>query len=156
MAQSTAAEYERQIEKHIRPKLGKKKIASVTKADIEKALKPLPPVLSNRVHALLSSLFTLFEHWEYRPQHSNPVRGIEKVREEARDRTLSHSELAAMNKALGDLEGKNPQAILAIRLAAFTGLRIGEVIDFLWENIDLERSVIVLHETKNDDKFRSN
>ena len=143
----TTAEYVRQIKRDILPKLGRKRIRDVTKRDIDKVLAPLPPVMANRVLALLSSLFTLFEHWEFRPQHTNPARGIEKAVEEARDRTLNESELSALGKALTKMDG-NPHAILAIRLAAVTGLRIGEIRQMRWADIDFETGLLTLPKTK--------
>ena len=37
----------------------------------------------NRVLALVSRFFNLFETWEWRPQHTNPVRGVERAGEDA-------------------------------------------------------------------------
>lgn len=148
MATRTAQEYTRQIEKNIRPKIGKKRIKDITRGDIESVLKPLPPIMANRVCALLSALFNQFEHWEYRPQHTNPARGIEKAVEDARDRTLTETELSALGEALGSIEEQNPNANLAIRLAAVTGLRIGEIIDMRWDDIDFEGGTLILPKTK--------
>ncbi len=147
MADRTEKEYTRQAHRYILPKLGRKRIRDVTKGDVERMLAPLPPIMANRVRALVSSMFTQFEHWEYRPQHSNPARGIEKALEEARDRTLTESELSALGTALDGLDG-NPGAILAIRLAAVTGLRIGEVQNMRWTDIDFKGGAVVLPKTK--------
>jgi len=54
--------------------------------------------MANRVCALLSALFNQFEHWEYRAQHTNPARGIEKAVENARDRNLTETELSTLAK----------------------------------------------------------
>lgn len=148
MAESTVLEYSRQIERNIRPKIGNKRIRDVTKGDIEKVLRPLPPIMANRVCALLSALFNQFENWEYRPQHTNPARGIERSVEDARDRTLSETELSALGKALDTSGAVNPSAILAIRLAAVTGLRIGEVLNIRWEDIDFEGRILILPKAK--------
>jgi len=148
MAERTALEYTRQIKRDIRPVLGRKRIADVTKSDVERVLKPLPPIMANRVQALLSRLFNLFEDWELRPQHTNPARGVEKAVEDARDRTLSGSELSALGKALDAMTDANPGALLTIRLAALTGLRIGEIQNMRWADIDLDTGSVVLPKTK--------
>ena len=83
-----------------------------------------------------------------RAQHTNPVRGIERSREEARDRVLAPSELAALGEALGRAESDKPAAVAAIRVAALTGLRIGEVLAMRWDHVDVERSAVVLPQTK--------
>ena len=97
---------------------------------------------------LVSRLFTLAERWEWRPQHANPVRGIERARQEARDRVLSPSELAALAAALNEAEARSPANVAAIRFAALTGLRIGEVLAVRWEHVDFEAGRLLLPETK--------
>ena len=92
--------------------------------DVEAMVEPLPKVQRNRVLALVSRLFTLFETWEWRPQNTNPARGIERAREEARDRTFSPTELSALAEALRQWEDRHPAQVAAIRLAAVTGLRL--------------------------------
>ena len=91
--------------------------------DVEAMVEPLPKVQRNRVLALVSRLFTLFETWEWRPQNTNPARGIERAREEARDRMFSPTELSALAEALRQWEDRHPAQVAAIRLAAVTGLR---------------------------------
>lgn len=147
MAERTAKEYRRQLDRHVLPAIGRKAIADVAHGDIEKVLKGLPPVMHNRVHALLSTLFGRFEDWRYRPQNDNPAKGIERAVEQERDRTLSESELSALGKALDQLGG-NIFAVLAIRLAALTGLRIGEIRTVQWEHIDFETHVLTMPSTK--------
>lgn len=148
LTERTLKEYRRQAQKYVLPVLGTKRVIDVGRADAERVLSPLPPVMANRVCALLSAFFNQVEHWELRPQHTNPARGIEKAREEERDRTLSASELSALGRALEEGYGLNPSAVLAIRLAAITGLRIGEILDMRWEHIDLEGGAVVLPKAK--------
>lgn len=147
MTERTEREYRRQIERDLRPTLGKKRVKDVVQEDIEKALKPLAPVSANRVRALASKVFRCCEDWGWRAQYSNPARGIEKALEEARDRTLSADELGALGRALSTISA-NPGAVLAIRLAAVTGLRIGEVSAIRWADVDLKSRVLTLPRTK--------
>ena len=74
--------------------------------------------------------------------------GIERAREDARDRTLAPSELSSLAAALNGLEDKYPAAVAAIRLAAVTGLRIGEVLAIRWEHVDFEANRLTMPETK--------
>ncbi|MGG7566561.1 tyrosine-type recombinase/integrase [Rhodovulum sp. DZ06] len=170
MAPSTAAEYRRQIERHLRPALGRMKVRDVTARDIAAMLAdaplpertgkkkagrgPLAPVAANRVTSLCSRVFRLCEDWEWRPQHSNPARSIEKAREEPRDRTFSDRELGALGAAL-TRNGANEEAILAIRLAALTGLRIGEIVGMRWEDLDLDAGLLTLPRTKTGRRIHS-
>ena len=148
MKERTVTEYRHQARQTILPALGRMKIGKVSRGDIERAISKRPPIARNRVLALLSRLFNLFEAWELRPQHTNPCRFIEKAREEPRDRVLSDTEMTALAKALSSEAANRPAAIAAIRVAALTGLRISEVIAMEWEHIDFETGRMLLPDTK--------
>ena len=144
----TLETYRNQAKLYIRPALGKRRVADVTRRDVERAVGRLPNATRNRALALLSRLFNLFERWEWRPQHTNPARGVERAREEARDRVLDSGELAALSAALERLEERFPASVAAIRVAALTGLRISEVCSIRWEHVDFESGRVTLPETK--------
>ncbi|MEM6355207.1 MAG: tyrosine-type recombinase/integrase [Pseudomonadota bacterium] len=167
MAESTALKYRQQIARHLRPALGKKRVRDVTRRDIETMLAhspedtrkrrrgktkrgvPVPPVSANRIRALASRFFRLCEDWGYREQNSNPARAVEKAVEEARDRTLSADELSALGRALSEIDA-NEGAVLAIRLAALTGLRLASEIRVMrWDDIDMKGGTVVLPKTKS-------
>ncbi len=149
MKASTVEVYRWQSDKHILPAIGKVRVADVTRADIEKMVAPLTgPATRNRVLALTSRVFTLAEKWELRAPGSNPTRHVERAREQARDRVLSTEELAALSAALRDAAERSPANVAAIRFAAVTGLRIGEVLAVRWEHVDFESGRLLLPETK--------
>ena len=148
MSPRTVAEYQAQADRSLRRSIGKLKIADVTRDDIVAAVAKRAPVQRNRTLGFASRLFTQFERWEYRAQNANPVRGIERSREEPRDRTLAPSELAALAKALDKAESATPTAVSAIRFAAVTGLRIGEIRAIRWEHVAFETGRLTLPHTK--------
>ena len=148
MTERTRKEYRKQCRAYILPKVATVRVQDVTRGDVEAIVAKLRPVTRNRVLALLSRLFTLAEHWEWRPQHTNPARGVERSREQARDRILSGAEIAGLSAALTSAESRSPMAVAAIRVAAVTGLRIGEVLAMRWEHVDFETGRVVLPETK--------
>ena len=143
----TVTDYRKQARRYIES-LGKLKIGEVTRDHVERMVAPLPKVQRNRTLAFCSRLFNQFERWDLRPQYSNPCRGIERTRETPRDRVLSPSELAALAKALNQHEEQYPASVAAIRVAALTGLRIGEVLGIQWNHIDFETGRLTLPETK--------
>ena len=100
LAPRTEQTYRNQARRLLRPVLGRHRVADVTRRDIERMVAPLAPITRNRTLAFTSRLFTLFEHWDWRPHHTNPCRGVERAREEPRDRVLSPSDLAALGAAL--------------------------------------------------------
>ena len=149
MRPNTVEVYRYQAGKHILPAIGTRHVEDVTRADIERLVAPLPGVSRNRVLALTGRLFTLAEVWEWRTPGSNPVRKVERAREEARDRVLSGDEMAALAAALSEEGEQHPAAVAAIRVAALTGLRIGEVLAMRWEHVAFETSRLTLPETKS-------
>ena len=155
MKQPTAAKYRSQADNYLRPALGKRGVADVTRLDIEKMANRAAHSLTlrNRVLAFASRLFRVFEDWGWRPQHSNPVRGVVRAREEARDRILSSTEISALSNALNAAESVHPASIAAIRIAAVTGLRIGEILSIQWEHIDFATGRLLLPETKTGRRY---
>jgi integrase len=151
-ADVTAKEYRRLIEKHLRPALGRKKVAEVTDEDMERLHTRMKarPVQANRMLAVASKAFSLAEKWGMRIAHTNPCSKVERFPERNRERVFSTAEIEALGRALaaaeagelpaGGARGKapaNPFAVMALRLARFLGLRIGEVRKMRWANVDL-------------------
>ncbi len=58
--------------------MGAFKIALVTRADVKCIVAPRGRLQRNRTLAFVSRLFSTFEKWERREQHSNPARFIER------------------------------------------------------------------------------
>ena len=150
MTASTLKGYTNQARKYIVPRLGALPVAEVTRLDIERFAERMAdvPTMRNRTLALLSRLFTLAERWDWRPQRTNPVRGVDRAREDARDRTLSPGEFAKLADALEELDIRYPAVVAAIRVAAMSGLRISEVLSLTWAGVDLETGRAVLTKTK--------
>ena len=144
----TVREYRKHAGRYVDPVLGALKVASVTRRHVERMVDGLPPIQRNRLLAFTSRLFRLFESWEWREQNANPARGIERARETSRDRTLAPSELRALSSALDSLADRHPASVAAIRFAAVTGLRIGEVLAIRWADVDVERARLTIPEGK--------
>ena len=121
----TAREYRWHANRYVAPELGTRRVQDVTRSHVEELAATLSdrPSQRNRVLAFVSRIFSLAERWEWRPQHTNPARGIERGREEPRRRILSSDELASLSRALSDAEADHPQSVAVIRVASLTGLR---------------------------------
>ena len=148
MSPRTVQLYGSQAKLYVRPALGGRRVADVGRRDVELAVGPLPNATRNRVLAFVSRLFNLFETWEWRGQQTNPVRGIERAREEPRDRVLAAAELAVLATALNRLDQRFPASVAAIRVTALTGLRISEVLAIRWEHVDFASRRVALPQTK--------
>jgi integrase len=143
----------RLIERHILPKLAKHKVEALSFRDVEALHRSLKatPYQANRVVALLSKMLELAERWGWRAQNTNVARRVEKYREVERSSMLSEIEVTRVAAALAELEaeGYNPVPIAALRFIMLTGLRLNEVLPLRWDDIDLERGFLTLHDPKN-------
>ena len=150
MTERTVREYRNQADQFLRPALGTRRVADVTRFDVEGMAKRLArtPTLRNRVLAFTSRLFNLFETWGWRPQRTNPARGVVRAKEQARDRVLAPSEMAALAAALDGLAERYPFAVAAVRVAAMSGLRISECLSMRWEHVSFETGRATLPKTK--------
>jgi integrase len=150
---STAAEYERLLDKIILPTLGRRKVAEVTRADVAKLhhTNRAAPYQANRALAVLSKMFTLAEQWGLRPDGTNPCRHVERFAERKRERMLSPVELARLGDALAAYDG-SPHCAAAIKLLVFTGARLGEILGLRWQWIDFERGEARLPDSKTGAK----
>lgn len=148
---------ERAIRKYIKPLLGSLKVASVTKADISKfhaALKSTPPQ-ANRILQTLSKMFSLSEEWGLRPEHSNPVKGVQKYREESRERFLNTDEIQRLLAVMDKLEREGEESIHflnLIRLLMLTGARLTEIRTAKWEWVDFNNGILNLPDSKTGKK----
>ena len=177
----TAENYEILLRKHAIPILGSKKAETVTRADIARlhVAMQATPHNANRVVAVIGSMYTFgFKH-ELLREASNPVRGIEKYREEGRERYLSSDELGRLGAALeeGETVGIawyvqpdkpaskhlpkkaddrrvkiDPHAAAAIRLLILTGARLREILGLRWGYVDMERGLLMLPDSKTGRK----
>lgn len=108
------------------------------------------PATVNRYLSVLSHLFTIaIKEWGWLTE--NPLSKITKLKEpRGRVRYLSDNEREAL--LLACKESKNPYLYLIVVLALSTGARRMEILSLRWEDVDLNRKVIVLHQTKNSER----
>ena len=149
LKENTVRGYRYQVNKHVIPAIGSRRLSDVTRQDVERVVSGLPRYTRNAVLHHIHAAFELAEKWEWMPPHSNPAHKADKARLEPRDRTLSTDELASLASALAEAEHLSMVNINAIRFAALTGLRIeSEVLAMRWEHVDTETGRLLLPETK--------
>jgi integrase len=136
------------------------------------------PVTANRLVVTVSGVYTFAARRRLVPEGFNPARGIEKFREQGRERYLSTDELGRLGEALrlGEIEGlcwprepgrasskhdrkpDNRRSLLsahvtaAFRLLLFTGCRLREILGLRWSEVDFERGLLFLPDSKTGRK----
>jgi integrase len=145
------------VERFVLPELGRRKVADLARADVERLHAKLAatPYQANRVLGMLSKMLNLAERWGWRPDGTNPVRHVEKNKEARRERYLSQEEAARLGAALAAAERDGteaPAVVAAVRLLVFTGCRLSEVLTLRWGQVDLERGCLRLPDSKTGAK----
>lgn len=150
---NTAKEFRRLIDARIIPALGMMKVTQLSRQDVIKLHLSMKgtPRQANLTLAVLSKALNLAELWELREENTNPCRLIKKYPERKRERYLSEDELTKLGREMDKSlkAGKESKDVVnALRLLAFSGCRLGEVLSLKWEHVDLENGLIVLPDAK--------
>ena len=135
------------IKIHIKPKLGKLKVAAVTSEHVEDFMRSLNAGSKSRTVGLLGAIFSYAVKRKVRPD--NPCRGVEKPPKARRTRRLSNDEYAQLGASL-----KGGIISDIFLLLAITGWRSGEAKNLRWEECDLERNIATLGDTKTGVSIR--
>ncbi len=173
---STLAGDKARIERHVRPLLGSLKVATVTRADIERfrdsvsegatgalvktGKHGLAEVTGGRGTAtramgMLGAMFSFAVRRGLRAD--NPVHGVERHAYDRRQRRVSDAGIcAALGGALRSMPRTTwPIAVAAVRFLALTGWRLGEMLGLRWNEVDLATRTARLTDTKTGYSTRS-
>ena len=135
---------------HIIPKLGKRPIGEVTRADVVEFLDDLERQkgLQHQVNRCRETLRAIFAYAIERELVTiNPVVGVSKRKLEIpRDRTLTADELAALWRAIDKLP-ELPRAYF--RMVLLTGARRNEARGMAWSELDLDAALWRLPAERN-------
>lgn len=175
---STKAHYEDVLNRLVVPVIGKLKAKDVTRADLARLhlANKGTPFQANRILAVVGSMYSFGSKQGFIPEGLNPAQGIERYREDGRERYLSVPELERLGAAIREAEtngiawkidpSKNTKhtakqvqatkigehAAAALRLLIFTGARVGEILTLKWEHVDLARGLLLLPDSKTGKK----
>jgi integrase len=176
----TAEEYARILKADVYPTLGSKRIVDVRRADVARMHAGLAakPYQANRALALVSAIWNWAAKRDEVSFADNPAKGVERFEERSRERFLKSEELARLGEVLREAETigltysvdetkakakhapktenrrtkLDPFAIAAIRLLILTGARLREILDAKWLQVDFERGVLFLADSKTGKK----
>jgi integrase len=118
--------------------------------------------------AIIGSMYGFGSRHGLVPEGVNPARGVERFKEEPRERLLSTRELERLGASirLGETTGipwtidrskaskhvpkvgretvPGERSAAALRLLIFTGARLREILHLKWDQVDLERGLLHL------------
>lgn len=134
------------------------------------------PYAANRFAAIVSKLFSWSVDRGFLPEgHSNPAAKVGRYREQGREQFLTGEELGRLGDALRlaetdgvpwDTDGASkhlakeenrrtaldPFSVAAVRLLVLTGARLREILRAQWRQIDFERGLLNLTDSKTGRK----
>src|SRR6476646_8847213 len=176
----TAQFYRDILDRIVKPSLGTTKADKLSRQQVGKLHSSLAdtPFQANRMLAVVGSMYALTVRAGVVPEGTNQARGIEKFKENCRERYLTAVELERLGSAIREAETTgipwtvdcsklkakhlpksakrftkiNPFAAAAIRLLTFTGCRLREILNLRWEHVDMERGLLFLPDSKSGRK----
>jgi integrase len=178
---STLTLYTIYFDKHIAPRIGNLKADAVTFSHLAKVHRQVGatrPATANRVMNTLSGLYTWARKVGVVRDIENPAKGHERFKESPAERYLSSAELKALGDAIREAETVGiawevdrerpnakhipkpenartiiePEVAAALRLLLFTGARLREILHLKWSEVDTERGVLMLGDSKTGRK----
>jgi integrase len=166
---STKKSDKSRIETHIRPKLGKLRVAAITQSQIENFMNECSPGSAKRIMQLTSAIFTFAIQRKLRGD--NPCKGIVRPKTVHKTKRLSIEEYAQLGMALSEkAEGNenppllqnlfnnpspNPKVANDVFLfLALSGWRSSEARFLKWSELDMERHLASLSDTKTGPSVR--
>jgi integrase len=163
------------IERHIKPLLGRKMGKALTQADVARFQADVAVGKSkadirtkSRGRAIVAggkgtaarSLAVLAAILQFGMGRgfiqTNPARGVRLLKGEKKERFLSEAEVAKLADALNAMESEgavSPSAAAAVRLLLLTGCRKSEILTLRWDWIDPERKCLRLPDSKTGAKI---
>jgi integrase len=153
---STAVHYRSLINRYLLPKHGIRKAYDFSRADLARTHVSMKerPYQANLVLAIVASMYSFGERHGHVTEGCNPATRIERFPEARRERFLSTDELFRLGEAFRQFEsdGRFGTGIVALRLLLSTGARLREILHLRWEHADLERSLLLLPDSKTGRK----
>jgi integrase len=176
--QKTAYNYRAILDNIVRPKIGSIAAARLTTAELAKLhlANRHRPYRANRMLAVVGSMYSFGSKCGLVPDGINPTKRVERFKEQGRERYLTGEEFARLGDALREAEttgiswddGKprskhaprpenrrttlGPHAVAAIRLLMLTGCRLREILHLRWSEVDFERDMLALPDSKTGRK----
>ncbi|MDR0692996.1 MAG: tyrosine-type recombinase/integrase [Puniceicoccales bacterium] len=150
---STLKEIERQMRK-VLPYRVKRGLSSITRQDAQEMHDRIGrengKYEANRALAYIRAIYNKMINWGL--TEKNPAAGIQKFKEQKRDRFILHDELPKFMEALEMEPNRDMRDFFLICL--YTGARCGNVMSMRWEDIDFSIKEWRIPDTKSGEPVR--
>jgi integrase len=177
----TGEGYEILLRLHILPVIGSMRVSDVRRVHVSRlhaSISLAAPGAANRAVSLVSAIWNWAARRDEVSFEKNPARGVDRNREQGKERYLTAAELGKLGDALRLAETSglpwepvgtkptakhapkpenrrtvvDPFAVAAIRLLILTGARLREILHARWHELDFDRSMIHLPDSKTGRK----
>ena len=124
------------LRSQILPHFAGRQVADIDSRDVVNWFASLraTPVAADRSMPVLSVIMREAETMGFRPEGSNPCKGIRRYRRKGRERFLSDDEIRRLSVALAAHEGQHPEQVAVVLLLLLTGCRKGEILTLRWSD----------------------
>lgn len=125
------------IYKQLVPRFGKLTVDMIERADINRWRDSMADRGGsfNRSIPIMSVMMQYAEKLGYRPNGSNPCRGVSRFRRDLPERFLSADEYRRLGRVLAAHEGANPFVVPALLVLIYTGARVSEITTLRWRYV---------------------
>jgi integrase len=151
------------VARHIKPLIGSRRIRDISPGDVERMMADIASGkvknvatphtrggqgAASRTVGLLSAIYGFAIH--NRMTTENPTKGVKRFKDRKRERHLSADEMGRLGETLAEMDalGANPHFSNIVRLLMLTSARKNEIARLRWCEVDLERHLIILEESK--------
>jgi integrase len=176
----TTEGYSTLLNLHIIPAIGNMRMSDLRRLHVAQmhARMALTPGAANRALSLISAIWNWAAARDEVAFAANPAKGVVRNPEAAKERFLSSDEFRRLGEALARAETEglpfevdekkpkakhapklenrrrfiDPYAVAAIRLLILTGARLREILHARWDNVDFERGILFLIDSKTGRK----
>lgn len=140
------------IKNHIVPSFGEYFLSDIQKNELifffNQKLKTLKPGTVNRILNGFKVIFNKAIEFEIEGIEKNPLKGIKQFKDLNR-REYFLSKQQAQNLIDASLKSKNRSLYLIISALLLTGCRKREILDARWEDLDLDRGILIVPISKS-------
>lgn len=129
------------IDRQLVPRFGELPVDMIESADINRWRDSMAGRGGsfNRSIPIMSVMMQYAEKLGYRPNGSNPCRGVSRFKRDLPERFLSVDEYRRLGRALAPHEGANPFVVPALQMLIFTGARVSEIATLRWRSVQVPR-----------------